>query len=567
MKIQTQLNKIGIALAFVILFIPQTQAIEYGGVGLLPANPDPSNTRTQSIFVETIKPLESKTNDVLVVNNTEVTKTLLVYAVDSQKSSDGAFACAQYADPKKNVGNWIKLAKSEVTLAPATNEKVPFTITAPENVGVGEENGCIIVQEKESNVAQSAGANLSFRTGVRVAITIPGEQIRNITLERFDIDTKGVEPKLLTKIEAKNSGNTSVDADITLSQGDKELAKNTYPVLRGDTATYNIELDKPYWGGFLEYTTTISYDKSATTLGVDSGEAKEVIKKTIRVFVYPQPPALFAIAGVFALIVISLYLLIRVWSRYRYRRLWTEEYIVGEDEDLESIAEKLGLPWKVMARVNNIKAPYAVEVGQKIKIFPGHLTHPVSLEHPRIAITSAPAAPSQVQNPIIPDPIQPQVSVTTTPESSIESIALDLHLNLDNTAHAIPKSEYTVLAGDSIDNVAKQLGVDWKVLAKANNIEAPYSLAAGQVLHIPAAESVGDEYTVKVGDTIATVAKILGVDWKVLAKANDLEPPYTLTIGQTVTKPKKAKTKSKAKRTTKTKSKAKTKAKTVKKSK
>lgn len=567
MKIQTQLNKIGIALAFVILFIPQTQAIEYGGVGLLPANPDPSNTRTQSIFVETIKPLESKTNDVLVVNNTEVTKTLLVYAVDSQKSSDGAFACAQYADPKKNVGNWIKLAKSEVTLAPATNEKVPFTITAPENVGVGEENGCIIVQEKESNVAQSAGATLSFRTGVRVAITIPGEQIRNITLERFDIDTKGLEPKLLTKIEAKNSGNTSVDADITLSQGDKELAKNTYPVLRGDTATYNIELEKPYWGGFLEYTTTISYDKSATTLGVDSGEAKEVIKKTIRVFVYPQPPALFAIAGIFALIVISLYLLIRVWARYRYRRLWTEEYIVGEDEDLESIAEKLGLPWKVMARVNKIRAPYAVEVGQKIRVFPGYLTHPASLDHPRIAITPAPltSTPNAAQ-PITPV-AQPQVSVTTNPESSIESIALDLHLNLENNPHTVTKSEYTVLAGDSIDNVAKQLGVDWKTLAKVNNIGAPYSLIAGQVLHIPAVESVGDEYTVKVGDTIATAAERLGVDWKLLAKANNLEPPYTLTIGQTITKPKKAKTKSKVKSTTKTKSKAKTKSKTVKKSK
>jgi LysM repeat protein len=566
MKIQIKSNLLLAAIAFVIVLIPKAQAIEYGGVGLLPANPDPSNTRTQSIFVETIKPLESKTNDVLVVNNSEVTKTLLVYAVDSQKSSDGAFACAQYADPKKNVGNWINLTKSEVTLAPATNEKIPFTITAPENVGVGEENGCIIVQEKESNVAQSAGATLSFRTGVRVAITIPGEQIRNITLEKFDIDTKGVEPKLLTKIEAKNSGNTSVDTDIALFQGDKELAKNTYPVLRGDSATYNIELEKPYWGGFLEYTVAISYDKSAKTLGVDSGEAKEVVKKTIRVFVYPQPPALFAIAGLFGLLVISLYLLIRVWARYRYRRLWTEEYIVGEDEDLESIAEKLGLPWKVMARVNKIKAPYAVEVGQKIRVFPGHLTHPASLEHPRIAITSAPLTPT----PNLAQPIalaaQPQVSVTTNPESSIESIALDLHLNLDNnTTHAANISEYTVLAGDSIDNVAKQLGVDWKKLAKANNIEAPYSLTTGQVLHIPAAESVGDEYTVKVGDTIATVAEILGVDWKVLAKANDLEPPYTLTIGQTITKPKKAKAKSKVKSTTKTK--AKTKSKTVKKSK
>ena len=482
MKIQIKFNLILLLTVVSFVVIPEVKAIEYGGIGLLPANPDPSNTRTQSIFVETIKPLESKTNAVLVVNNSQVTKTLLVYAVDSQKSSDGAFACAQYTDPKKNVGNWIELTKSEVTLKPSTNEKISFTVTAPENIGVGEENGCIIVQEKESNLAQSAGATLSFRTGVRVAITIPGEQIRNITLEKFDIDTKGVQPKLLTKIEAKNSGNTSIDTDITLSQGGKELAKNTYPVLRGESAVYNIELDKPYWGGFLEYTATISYDKSTKTLGVDSGEAKEIVKKTIRVFVFPQPPAIFAIAGLFALLIISLYLFIRVWARYRYRRLWIEEYIVGEDEDLESIAEKLGLPWKVIARVNKIKAPYAVEVGQKIKVFPGHLTHPTSLVQPKITIVPVPFA--NTQNPIQPIvPIaQPQISVSTTPTSSIESIALDLHLNVDNGAHTIPKSGYTVVAGDSIDIIAKQLGVDWKVLAKDNNIDAPYTLTIGQTL-------------------------------------------------------------------------------------
>jgi len=567
MKTQKKLNIIIVLIIFTSIFTPHIKAIEYGGVGLIPANPDPSNTRTQSIFVETIKPLESKTNEVLVVNNSEVPKTLLVYSVDSQKSSDGAFACAQYADPKKGVGNWIKLSKSEVTLQPNTNEKISFSITAPENIDVGEENGCIIVQEKDSNIVQSAGANLSFRTGVRVAVTIPGEQIRNITLEKFDIDIKGVQPKLLAKIEVKNSGNTSVDTDISLYQGDKELAKNTYPVLRGDNATYNIELDKPYWGGLVEYTAAISYDKSAKTLGVDSGQKKEIIKKTIKVFVLPQPTATFAIAGSFALFVIALFLITRLFLRYRYRKLWTEEYIVGEDEDLESISKKLGLPWKVMARVNRIKAPYAVEPGQKIKVFPRHLTHPSSLVEPRIKIIPAPLSKTQnivsLQN-ITPSQ-QPEISLTTNSKSSIESIAFDLHFNLDNTIHNTAKSEYTVLEGDSIDGVAKQLGVDWKTLAQVNNIQEPYSLSAGQILNIPTIQSKIDEYTVKAGDTIATVAEILGVDWKELANANDIEPPYTLSIGQNIIKPKKLKAKSKTKSKSATKSKFKIK--TTKKSK
>jgi LysM repeat protein len=244
--------------------------------------------------------------------------------------------------------------------------------------------------------------------------------------------------------------------------------------------------------------------------------------------------------------VVVLFLAIRLLLRYRYRRLWTEEYIVGEDEDLESIAEKLGLPWKIMARVNKIKAPYSVEFGQKIKVFPGHLAHPDSLVEPRITII--PASLSYTQDLQSIEQIQPnEVSVTTISESSIESIALDLHLNLDNSTHIISKSEHIVSIGDTIDSIAKQFGLDWKTLAKVNHITAPYSLIEGQILHIPDQESTENDYIVQVGDTIETIAEFFDISWKELAKSNDIDAPYTLTIGQTLIKPKKSQTKSKTK--------------------
>lgn len=246
------------------------------------------------------------------------------------------------------------------------------------------------------------------------------------------------------------------------------------------------------------------------------------------------------------LIVFGLFVFLRVLLRYRYRRLWTEEYIVGEHEDLESISEKLGLPWKIMARVNKIKAPYSVEFGQKIKVFPGHLAHPDSLVEPRITII--PASLSYTQDLQSIEQIQPnEVSVTTISESSIESIALDLHLNLDNSTHIISKSEHIVSIGDTIDSIAKQFGLDWKTLAKVNHITAPYSLIEGQILHIPDQESTENDYIVQVGDTIETIAEFFDISWKELAKSNDIDAPYTLTIGQTLIKPKKSQTKSKTK--------------------
>jgi LysM repeat protein len=246
------------------------------------------------------------------------------------------------------------------------------------------------------------------------------------------------------------------------------------------------------------------------------------------------------------LIVFGLFVFLRVLLRYRYRRLWTEEYIVGEHEDLESISEKLGLPWKIMARVNKIKAPYSVEFGQKIKVFPGHLAHPDSLVEPRITII--PASLSYTQDLQSIEQIQPnEVSVTTISESSIESIALDLHLNLDNSTHIISKSEHIVSIGDTIDSIAKQFGLDWKTLAKVNHITAPYSLIEGQILHISDQESTENDYIVQVGDTIETIAEFFDISWKELAKSNDIDAPYTLTIGQTLIKPKKSQTKSKTK--------------------
>lgn len=123
------------------------------------------------------------------MNNTQEKKTFLVYASDSTPSTDGAFACKQFTEEKKDVGSWIELSKTEVTLDPGTNQIVPFTITVPKNAGVGEHNGCILIQEKkDAPKDEQAGMSLSVRTGIRVAITIPGELQRKLEIAGFSLE-------------------------------------------------------------------------------------------------------------------------------------------------------------------------------------------------------------------------------------------------------------------------------------------------------------------------------------------------------------------------------------------
>lgn len=44
-------------------------------------------------------------------------------------------------------------------------------------------------------------------------------------------------------------------------------------------------------------------------------------------------------------------------------------------------------------------------------------------------------------------------------------------------------------------------------------------------------------YIVKTGDTLSIIAGELNLDWKELAKLNELEPPYSLNVGDEIKLP------------------------------
>lgn len=44
---------------------------------------------------------------------------------------------------------------------------------------------------------------------------------------------------------------------------------------------------------------------------------------------------------------------------------------------------------------------------------------------------------------------------------------------------------YVVKAGDTLSSIGQQAGLDWTVIAEANNLKPPYTLTPGQVLKVP----------------------------------------------------------------------------------
>lgn len=368
------------ALLFAVIifgFIPSVHAIEYGGVGGKPAFPDPNNDRTKSIFIYTLDPGRSKKDGILLVNNTKETKTLLVYATDSQRSSDGSFACEQLSDTKDSVGSWITLEKSEVTLKSGTNEIVNFTITAPDAPEIGEHNGCIMIQEKQASTEKQGGLSLSFRTGVRVAVTIPGEKIRTLEISNFVATTNEKDKIIKNTVSVTNKGNVSIDAaiisDLIPLFGEKvNVVNNTYPILRGDTATYNFEIPYTFWGGFYKVSSKVSYDKSAeAVIGKDTSNPKTIIEQTSGyVFLTPTRRALAIYTGII-LFILTLITTIISYLLFRRRVAKTWQLIaVTKEDDIQTLAQKYKISWRLLTFVNKIKPPYRLKDAMKIKVPP-----------------------------------------------------------------------------------------------------------------------------------------------------------------------------------------------------
>jgi len=349
-------------------------AIEYGGIGGRPAYPREDNSRTESIFIHTLEPGQKQEEGVLLVNNSSERKTLQVYAVDSVVSSGGSFACRQMVESKTDVGEWIELADSEVSLNPGANEIVDFNINVPKNASVGEHNGCIVIQEKKDSDQDQAGVNLSFRTGLRVAITIPGEIVKKLEISSLDVERQS-DGSINIKPAVKNLVNVSIDADIKVVTknlfGFKHAEQGgVFPVLRGEVAEWNFEVKKPFWGGVYHSELTVDYqDDQKAEIGQNVSEQQKISlsQKSANFIVLPTIPAL--IIEVLIVVLLGLLLLVVYKNKKRNQLIETtcSEIQVKSGDDLKTIADKYGVSWKLLAKVNKIKAPYTLRSGQKLK--------------------------------------------------------------------------------------------------------------------------------------------------------------------------------------------------------
>jgi LysM repeat protein len=344
-----------------LVLFPQTIfAIGQEGIGILPAYPREDNKRTESIFIFELAPGTNAQDGVVVMNNTNETKTILVYATDTTPSSDGAFACKQFSEKVEKEGTWYKLEQSEVTLEGGKNIIVPFTVTIPENSSVGEHNACIVVQEKKET-GNNAGVNLSFRAAIRSVVTIPGDVLKKLEIKDF-LHIKNESGKNQLTLTLKNEGNVSLDTSIIIEIITSKLFySNTsnFTILNNNEQTFNFDIGDNPWGGIYKAFVTVSFE------GQNGPE--KITKERIFVMV-PSVYAIALYATILIIVIATLLLICGSKKKLKIALKDSEEYVVKNGDTLNSIAKDHNLKWKLLAKINGKKPPYDVREGDRLLI-------------------------------------------------------------------------------------------------------------------------------------------------------------------------------------------------------
>lgn len=140
------------------------------------------------------------------------------------------------------------------------------------------------------------------------------------------------------------------------------------------------------------------------------------------------------------------------------------EITVAPGDTLYSLAQMYGTTVDALARENNLSAPYALSVGQKLKV-------PVEKESGAVQTVAVPADA--------------------------------------NTTTRVELSEITVAAGDTLYSLSRRYSVPVNDLAVMNNLSAPFALSVGQKLKVPDLSSapVRSVATTKVDSATVPVAK------------------------------------------------------------
>lgn len=291
------------ALVFVMSGV--ASAISLGGIGGRPAHSDKNNPRSDSIFIYELAGGQSKDDQLFVQNASDEQVDIELYVVDGVTTQTGDLTCRQEVEPRTDISSWMNISEPGITLAAHSDRLVDFRIQVPENADVGEHNGCIVIQKKTDETANqdASGVRLQTRQAIRVALIVPGDIHRDISIATFDVKRESGHEKYTVGV--KNVGNVSADVNVKLVVRNplgKVVYQNggQYAMIANETHSFTYDSDlKPFLGGRYTVDLELSYDKKAGSWGIKDDAQLVTVKADQRsMFFWPSAMAWLCLVSI-----------------------------------------------------------------------------------------------------------------------------------------------------------------------------------------------------------------------------------------------------------------------------
>ena len=156
--------------------------------------------------------------------------------------------------------------------------------------------------------------------------------------------------------------------------------------------------------------------------------------------------------------------------------------IVAKGDTVYSLARKNNLTVDEFAKINNLKSPYTLSIGQKLRVKPD-------------------ATQQKVPNVISEEKVQEiKIAKQVEKQKQIESVK-------PNTTMKVELQEITVAKGDTLYSISRRYQIPVNDLAVMNKLSAPFALSVGQQIKVPKLDTVQTRSASEIKQTQKAQAK------------------------------------------------------------
>ena len=199
------------ASAYAAMPAPHRQAAQPGTVeqswALTPTGADPTQPGSRSNLSYSLAPGASFDDSVTLWNYSDDPIEFDVYATDAYNTKAGEFTLLNAGETPRDVGAWMKVGTSKITVPGKTSAQIPISLAVPAEATPGDHVGGIVATSKTPAIDN--GGNqvlLDRRVGTRIYLRVDGELDPKLEVERIDT----------TYHDALNPLNGSVDVTYTV---------------------------------------------------------------------------------------------------------------------------------------------------------------------------------------------------------------------------------------------------------------------------------------------------------------------------------------------------------------